>query len=62
MSRRRKKSSEDAALGCVAYCIVGMFFMPLLGLYFLLKGDPQKQPLGVLLLILGLVLWAIVLL
>lgn len=57
---RRRRSDDDAALGCVVYAILGMIFMPIAGLYLLGTKDPEKRTLGLILLIVGIILWIIV--
>lgn len=56
MSHRHRKN-DDAALGCVVYALLIVFFMPIVGLVLVCSKDPQKKPLGWVLLIVGLILW-----
>ena len=57
---RRRRSDEDAILGCLVYLLLIIFLMPIAGVYFLCKPDPNAKVGGALLLILGLILWAFI--
>ena len=56
---RRRRSDDDAALGCVVYAILGIVLMPVIGLFLVCSKDPEKKTWGWILLIIGLVLLAI---
>ena len=59
MSRRRR-SSDDAAMGCVAFAILALLFMPIVGLVMICSKDPDKQTWGWILLVVGAILWLMV--
>lgn len=59
MSRGRKKADDDIT-GCLAYVLLGLFFMPIVGLIFVLGKNPERKTLGWVLLIAGVIIWAII--
>ena len=59
MSRRRR-SDDDAAMGCIVYALLAIFFMPIVGLVLVCGKDPEKKTLGWVLLVVGIILWIIV--
>lgn len=58
MSRERKRTDDDVT-GCLAYVLLGLFFMPIVGLLFVLGKDPERKTLGWFLLIAGII-WTII--
>ena len=60
MMARRRRSDEDAALGCLVYTLLIIFLMPIAGIYLLCKPSPNAKIGGAVLLILGLFLWAFI--
>ena len=40
---RRRRSDEDAALGCLVYTLLIIFLMPIAGFYFLCKPSPNAK-------------------
>lgn len=59
MSRRRR-SDDDAAMGCIVYALLALFFMPIVGLVLVFGKDPERKTLGWVLLIVGIILWIII--
>ena len=57
---RRRRSDEDATLGCLVYMLLIIFLMPIAGIYFLCKPSPDAKIGGAVLLIVGLLLWAFI--
>ena len=57
---RRRRNDEDAALGCLVYTLLIIFFMPIAGIYFLCKPSPNAKIGGAALVIVGLFLWAFI--
>ena len=57
---RRRRSDEDAALGCMVYTLLIIFLMPIAGIYFLCKPSPNANIGGAALVIVGLFLWAFI--
>ena len=43
MMARRRRSDEDAALGCLVYMLLIIFLMPVAGIYFLCKPSPNAK-------------------
>ena len=60
MSRGRKRSDDEAALGCIVYLLLIVFFMPIVGLFLVCGKDSDKKALGWVLLVIGIILWIIV--
>ena len=60
MMARRRRSDEDAALGCLVYMLLIIFLMPIAGIYFLCKPSPNAKIGGAALVIIGLFLWAFI--
>ena len=50
------KSSVDFKL--ILFLII--FFMPIVGLFLICGKDPDKKPIGWVLLIIGIILWIVV--
>ena len=57
--KQRRKNEDEAALGCVVYALLGLLFMPIVGLFLACGKDPEKRTLGWILLIVGIVLWIV---
>ena len=60
MSRGRRRSNDDAAMGCVVTAMLILIFMPIAGLVMICNKDPEKQTWGWILLVVGAILWLIV--
>ena len=52
----KKRKNDDTALGFVVLVILGLIFLPVAGLFLIGNKDPEKQTLGWILLIVGIVL------
>ena len=54
-----RKSSDDAALGCVVQALLIVFLMPIVGLYLATKKDSsnENRTLGWVLFVVGIVIW-----
>lgn len=63
---KNSSSGEGPSFGCMFMLLAGVFAMPLVGLYLLAKGyteeDDGKKFCGILLLVLGCIIWGYVLL
>lgn len=57
--KQRRKNEDEAALGCVVYALLGLLFMPIVGLFLACGKDPEKRTLGWILLVVGIVLWIV---
>ena len=56
MSKNSK--SSDSGIGCALVLMLAVFAMPLVGLYLALAGEEKEQRmLGVVLLIVGIIVW-----
>ena len=49
--------SNDDGLGCLVLMLLGVFAMPLVGVYLMFSGEDDTNMLGLVLLIVGIVLW-----
>lgn len=58
MSGRRRNNNNDSGLGCLIWVILGIFLMPVVGVYKILTGETDEDKgIGVIMLIVGLILW-----
>ena len=57
MSGRKK---DDGMMGCLAIVFIGIVAMPLVGVYMLVKGKDEQKGIGLVLTIIGLILWIFV--
>lgn len=55
MSGNRRSSGSSTE--CLALALLGIAFMPLVGLYMIVKGSGNEKGVGVLLTIVGLAIW-----
>ena len=55
--RRCRCNRDDDGMGCLIMLMVGLFAMPQIGLYMLIKGDEDSQAVGLILLIIGIIIW-----
>lgn len=60
--RRSRKDGDDCTTSCIVYFILGIIAMPFLGLYLIAKKDADDgtKVLGWVLLIVGIIFWAVV--
>ena len=59
MSKNNRNS--DSGMGCVIILVLAVFAMPLVGLYLALAGEEKEQKvLGVILFIVGIIVWSCV--
>ena len=56
MSRRRSNADGDV-IGCLAYVLLIIFLMPIVGLVLVCGKNPDRKPLGWVLLVVGTILW-----
>lgn len=54
-----RKRDNDTALGCIVHTILGLLFIPIVGLFLICSKKPEKKNLGWILLIVGVLLWII---
>lgn len=57
MSRRGRHHNNDSGSGCLAAIFIAIVAMPLIGLHMVLKGDEDQRALGIILTIIGVILW-----
>ena len=56
---RRSHVDNDGAIGCVVYMMLAIFAMPLVGLYLLCAGRDEQKGLGIALIVIGIIIWAV---
>ncbi len=57
MSGRGCRGCDDSGGGCLVLVLLAIFAMPLVGLYFLILGEEDSKVLGLILLIVGIIIW-----
>ena len=57
--KQRTNKNDEPALGCVVYALIGLLFMPIVGLFLACGKDPEKRMLGWILLVDGIILWIV---
>lgn len=50
-------NKNDGATGCVIWALIAVFAMPLVGIYMIGKGDEGQKVIGILLTIVGVIIW-----
>lgn len=53
----RHHHNDDSGLGCLVILLLAIFAMPIVGLYMVFKGDESQKALGIVLTIIGVILW-----
>lgn len=53
----RHHHNDDSGFGCVVILLFAVFAMPIVGLYMVFKGDEEQKVLGIILTIVGAILW-----
>lgn len=61
MASRHRRNSEAETLGCLVQLLLLFVAMPFVGLYLLITPNSMSKGLGLLLTVLGVVIWIIVL-
>ena len=56
---RKGHSKDDGSTGCLAFALLVLFVMPVVGLIIVCRKDPEKKTLGWILLVVGTILWII---
>ena len=54
---RKVRSKDDGATGCLAFALLALLLMPVVGFVMVCSKDPEKKTLGWILLIVGTILW-----
>ena len=57
---RKGHSKDDGSTGCLAFALLVLFVMPVVGLMMVCSKDPEKKTLGWILLVVGTILWIII--
>jgi len=58
-NNNRQENNENFGWGCLVYIFLGIFVLPLVGLYFLLSGKSTEQRIiGLALFVVGILIWA----
>ena len=55
--RHCNHSHEDSGMGCLVMALLGLFALPFVGLYLMTRGNSDDKVLGIILMIVGVVLW-----
>lgn len=54
---RRHRDDNDGAMGCVVLLLLAVFAMPIVGIYMIAKGDDTQKGIGIVLTIVGIIIW-----
>ena len=54
---RRHKGQNDGGIGCAIMLLLAVFAMPIVGIYMIAKGDESQKVIGIVLTIIGIILW-----
>ena len=57
---RKGRSKDDGATGCLAFALLALFLMPVVGFIMVCSKDPEKKTLGWILLVVGTILWIMI--
>lgn len=57
--RRCRCNHDGDGLGCIVMLVLGLLALPLIGLYLMIQGDDESKTVGLLLLIVGIIIWII---
>lgn len=55
--RHCNHSHGDSGMGCLVMALLGLFALPFVGLYLMTRGNSDDKVLGIILMIVGVVLW-----
>jgi len=47
----------DTGMGCLVMLVLGLIAMPIVGFFMLFSGDTESKALGLVLLIVGIIIW-----
>lgn len=53
----RRHRSDDGPIGCVIMLMIAVFLMPVVGIYMVAKGDDTQKGIGIVLTIIGFIIW-----
>lgn len=56
-NERNKHQMSDEGGSCLVMVVLIIFFMPLVGIYYIFTGDEGEKVIGVLLLLIGIAIW-----
>ena len=51
---------QDSGIGCLLMALVGIFALPIVGMFLLFKEHPDDKALGAVLMVVGIVIWVII--
>lgn len=54
---RGHRDENDGPIGCVIILMIAVFFMPVVGIYMIAKGDDTQKGIGIVLTIIGFIIW-----
>lgn len=57
---RKVRSKDDGATGCLAFALLALLLMPVVGFVMVCSKAPEKKTLGWIFLIVGTILWIMI--
>ena len=51
---------QDSGTGCLLMALVGIFALPIVGMFLLFQEHPDDKTLGAVLMVVGIVIWVII--
>ena len=57
---RHYHGGDSDGLGCLALILLGIFALPVIGIYQIITGNEEEKTTGAGLLIIGLIIWVII--
>lgn len=54
---RHYRKSDDSGMGCIVGLLLIIIAMPIVGIYMIAKGDEEQKVLGIILTIIGAIIW-----
>lgn len=58
--RDNGSGGNDSGMGCLVMILLGLFALPLVGIYFMAKGNEDDKIIGTIMLIVGIVIWIMI--
>lgn len=57
---RKGRNKDDGATGCLSFALLALFLMPVVGFVIVCSKGPEKKSLGLILLVVGTILWIMI--
>lgn len=57
---RHHHHGGDSGIGCIVMLVLGFIALPVVGLVMMCSGDEDQKALGLVILIVGIILWIMV--